>query len=79
MPKQLQHLFEFGRFRVDRTERLLFQDGVPLSSSQALRHASDPGGEPEPRGGEGRPPNAKDMGAQPPKNGPPSRRQLQPG
>jgi hypothetical protein len=31
MPKQLQHLFEFGRFRVDRTERLLFQDGVPLS------------------------------------------------
>jgi hypothetical protein len=28
MPKQLPHLFEFGRFRLDRTERLLFQDGV---------------------------------------------------
>src|SRR6202051_5349394 len=31
MPKQLPHLFEFGRFRLDRTDRLLFQDGVPLS------------------------------------------------
>jgi DNA-binding winged helix-turn-helix (wHTH) protein/Tol biopolymer transport system component len=33
MFKQPRHLFEFGRFRLDRTERFLFQDGatVPLS------------------------------------------------
>jgi DNA-binding winged helix-turn-helix (wHTH) protein len=33
MFKQQQHLFEFGRFRLDRTERFLFQEGaaVPLS------------------------------------------------
>jgi DNA-binding winged helix-turn-helix (wHTH) protein/Tol biopolymer transport system component len=33
MFKQSRHLFEFGRFRLDRTERFLFHDGaaVPLS------------------------------------------------
>jgi DNA-binding winged helix-turn-helix (wHTH) protein/Tol biopolymer transport system component len=33
MFKQPRHLFEFGRFRLDRTERFLFHDGaaVPLS------------------------------------------------
>src|SRR5579863_1321111 len=33
MFKQPRHLFEFGRFRLDRTERFLFQDGaaIPLS------------------------------------------------
>src|SRR5580700_3810432 len=33
MFKQPQHLFEFGRFRLDRSERFLFQDGaaVPLT------------------------------------------------
>src|SRR5580700_6511000 len=33
MFKQPRHLFEFGRFRLDRTEGILFQDGaaVPLS------------------------------------------------
>jgi DNA-binding winged helix-turn-helix (wHTH) protein/Tol biopolymer transport system component len=33
MFKQPRHLFEFGRFRLDRTERFLFQDGaaVPLT------------------------------------------------
>ena len=33
MFKQPRHLFEFGRFRLDRSERFLFQDGaaVPLS------------------------------------------------
>jgi DNA-binding winged helix-turn-helix (wHTH) protein/Tol biopolymer transport system component len=33
MLKQPRHFFEFGRFRLDRTERFLFQDGaaVPLS------------------------------------------------
>src|SRR5271166_2849819 len=33
MFKQTRQLFEFGRFRLDRTERFLFQDGaaVPLS------------------------------------------------
>src|SRR5215471_15764209 len=30
------HLLEFGRFRLDRTERLLFQDGVPVSLSPRL-------------------------------------------
>jgi DNA-binding winged helix-turn-helix (wHTH) protein/Tol biopolymer transport system component len=30
------HLLEFGRFRLDRTERLLFQDGVPVSLSRRL-------------------------------------------
>jgi DNA-binding winged helix-turn-helix (wHTH) protein/Tol biopolymer transport system component len=33
MFKQPRHLFEFGRFRLDRTERFLFQDGaaIPLT------------------------------------------------
>ena len=33
MFKQPRHIFEFGRFRLDRSERFLFQDGaaVPLS------------------------------------------------
>jgi DNA-binding winged helix-turn-helix (wHTH) protein len=33
MYRQPRHIFEFGRFRLDRTERFLFQDGaaVPLS------------------------------------------------
>jgi DNA-binding winged helix-turn-helix (wHTH) protein len=33
MFKQPRRLFEFGRFRLDRSERFLFQDGaaVPLS------------------------------------------------
>ena len=33
MFKKPRHLFEFGRFRLERTERFLFQDGaaVPLS------------------------------------------------
>ena len=36
MPSQLPHLLEFGRFRLDRTERLLFQDGAALPLSPRL-------------------------------------------
>jgi DNA-binding winged helix-turn-helix (wHTH) protein/Tol biopolymer transport system component len=31
MSKPSLHLLEFGRFRLDRSERLLFQDGAPVS------------------------------------------------
>jgi DNA-binding winged helix-turn-helix (wHTH) protein len=36
MFKQPRHLFEFGRFRLDRTERFLFQDGAPVPLSPRL-------------------------------------------
>ena len=36
MFKQPRHLFEFGRFRLDRTERFLFQDGVAVPLSPRL-------------------------------------------
>jgi DNA-binding winged helix-turn-helix (wHTH) protein/Tol biopolymer transport system component len=36
MFKHPRHLFEFGRFRLDRTERFLFQDGAPVPLSPRL-------------------------------------------
>jgi DNA-binding winged helix-turn-helix (wHTH) protein/Tol biopolymer transport system component len=36
MFKQPQHLFEFGQFRLDRTERFLFRDGVAVPLSPRL-------------------------------------------
>ena len=36
MSWQPQHSLEFGRFRLDRTERLLFQDGTPVPLSPRL-------------------------------------------
>jgi DNA-binding winged helix-turn-helix (wHTH) protein/Tol biopolymer transport system component len=36
MSKHPRHLFEFGRFRLDRTERFLFQDGTPVPLSPRL-------------------------------------------
>jgi DNA-binding winged helix-turn-helix (wHTH) protein/Tol biopolymer transport system component len=36
MFKQSRHLFEFGRFRLDRTERFLFQDGAAVALSPRL-------------------------------------------
>src|SRR5215831_17789946 len=36
MFRQPLHLLEFGRFRLDRTERLLFQDGTPVPLSPRL-------------------------------------------
>ena len=36
MIRQPLHLLEFGRFRLDRTERLLFQDGLPVPLSPRL-------------------------------------------
>src|SRR5215470_918434 len=36
MSRQPLHLLEFGRFRLDQTERLLFQDGTPVFLSPRL-------------------------------------------
>jgi DNA-binding winged helix-turn-helix (wHTH) protein/Tol biopolymer transport system component len=36
MFKHPRHLFEFGRFRLDRTDRFLFQDGAPVPLSPRL-------------------------------------------
>ncbi len=31
MDKQAKHIYEFGRFHLDTTERVLLKDGVPVS------------------------------------------------